>query len=94
MTQFDASAVPMLNSFTAKADLSPYMHLPNNIDLNEKNLASAYGERESRQMDFSEPDEINMALLNEILWKSIKGVNSEVPAPRRAAFVMKSSDED
>jgi YVTN family beta-propeller protein len=94
MTQYDACAVPMMNSFTAVADFSSYVHLPNIVDLNEKNLASAYGSTESEQMDFSEADEIDEQLLNEILWKSIKGVNSEVPAPIRAAFVMGAEEKE
>ena len=88
MTQYDASAQPMIYSFTTDADFSPYVHLPNVTDLNERNLASAYGAAESGQMDFSEADEINEQLLNEILWKSVKGANSDLPAPKRAAFVM------
>ena len=37
MTQFDAAAQPMYGSFQAKADLTPYEHLPANVDLNAKN---------------------------------------------------------
>jgi hypothetical protein len=31
---------------------------------------------------------------NEVLWKSIKGLTSEMPAPVRAAFVKKSVKSD
>jgi hypothetical protein len=33
------------------------------------------------KMDFRDVDEAPMAELNEILWKSIKGADSPVPAP-------------
>jgi hypothetical protein len=40
------------------------------------------------KMDFREVDEAPMAELNEILWKSIKGADSVVPAPvHRVRFV-------
>jgi YVTN family beta-propeller protein len=94
MTQYDASAQPMIYSFTTDGNFSPYVHLPNIIDLNERNLASAYGATESGQMNFSEADEINEQLLNEILWKSVKGANSDLPAPKRAAFVMGAAEKE
>ena len=88
MTQYDAAATPMVNSFTADGDFAQYNYIPALIDLKEQNLASAYGAKESEAMDFSRPDEINEAVLNEILWHSIKGADVPVPAPRHGAWVM------
>ncbi len=88
MTQYDAAATPMVNSFTADGDFAQYHYIPAIIDLKEQNLASAYGAKESEAMDFSRPDEINESLLNEILWRSIKGADAPVPAPRHGAWVM------
>jgi YVTN family beta-propeller protein len=88
MTQYDAAATPMVNSFTADGDFAQYNYIPAIIDLQEQNLASAYGAKESEAMDFSRPDEINEAALNEILWRSIKGADTPVPAPRHGAWVM------
>ena len=34
LSQFDAAARPMFDSFTDKADLTPYAHEPARIDLN------------------------------------------------------------
>jgi len=45
MSQFDAAAVPMFNSFQAAPDLTPYSALPANVDLEEKNGAHAWAER-------------------------------------------------
>ena len=87
MTQFDASALPMYNSFQAKADLSPYQHLPANVDLGAKNASTAYGAKLSLTFDFSKEDAADDLLLNEVVWRSVRGANSVMPAPVRAGFV-------
>ncbi len=87
MTQFDAAALPMYHSFTPQADLSPYKHLPANVDLTEKNLASAWGAQMSLAFDFSKEDAADDLLLNEVVWRSVRGANSPMPPPVRAGFV-------
>lgn len=87
MTQFDASALPMYNSFQAKADLTPYQHLPSNVDLGAKNASTAYGAKMSLTFDFSKEDAADDLLLNEVVWRSVRGANSPMPAPVRAGFV-------
>jgi len=87
MTQFDASALPMYNSFQAKADVKPYLHLPANVDLEAKNASTAYGAAMSLTFDFSKEDAADDLLLNEVVWRSVKGANSPMPAPVRAGFV-------
>jgi len=85
LSQFDAAARPMFASFTDKPDLAPYVAEPARIDLNQVNLATAYGALRSMKMDFDEYDRIDDFELNEILWKSIKGQDAPVPpAVRRA----------
>ena len=49
MSQFDAAAMPMFNSFQAKPDLTPYNALPANVDLDERNPKTAWGSRRSRR---------------------------------------------
>ena len=90
LTQHDAAATPMYESFTDKPDLTPYTALPARIDLNAKNPANAYGARQSAQMDFSEYDRIDEDALNRILWHSIKGVNVPYPPPVRRALISPS----
>ena len=87
MSQFDAAATPMFNSFQAKADLRPYATLPANVDVNELNGKLAWGAEKSRKMDFTKEDAADDLLLNEIIWRSVRGPNSKMPAPVRAAFV-------
>jgi hypothetical protein len=41
-------------------------------------------------MDFREADRADDLVLNEIVWRSVKGADSPMPAPVRAAFVRTS----
>jgi YVTN family beta-propeller protein len=86
MTQHDAAAPPMVNSFMAKPDLTGFTALPARIDLMTKNPDQGYGAIESARMDFSEYDRIDEDALNRILWHSIKGVDVPYPAPVRRAL--------
>jgi YVTN family beta-propeller protein len=81
MSQYDAAAHPMYAAFGDRPDLAPFVHVKPQVDVNEKNTLRAYGARRSMKMDFRDVDEAPMAELNEILWKSIKGADSPVPAP-------------
>jgi hypothetical protein len=81
MTQYDAAAPPMYAAFGTKPDLRPYTAIPPKIDVNERNTALAWGARESIQMDFDDVDRAPMRELNEIIWKSVRGADSEMPAP-------------
>jgi DNA-binding beta-propeller fold protein YncE len=86
MTQHDAAAPPMVNSFMAKPDLSGFTAMPAKIDLLTKNPPEGYGAAASVAMDFSEYDRIDEEALNRILWHSIKGVDVPYPAPVRRAL--------
>ncbi len=86
MSQFDAAAMPMWNSFAPQADLTPYAARPAQVDLNARNTKLAWGSRESEKMDFTEPDKVDDIVLNEVVWRSVRGPNSPMPAPVRAAF--------
>ncbi len=81
MSQFDASANPMYRSFTNVADNTPYTHLEPTTDINALNVKTAWGAKESMEMDFSTFDEIPMDKFNEIIWKNAKGADSEMPLP-------------
>jgi DNA-binding beta-propeller fold protein YncE len=87
MSQFDAAARPMFNSFQGTPDATPYTHLPAEIDLNEKNKPDAWGAAVSAKLDLDEKeDQADDLIFNEIIWKSVKGPHSPMPAPVRAAF--------
>lgn len=96
MSQFDAAARPMHHSFQAKPDLRPYEHLAANVDITEKNKATAWGAKLSEGFDLSKEDAVDDLIFNEVIWKSVRGPDSPVPAPVRAAFVFphRKGDDD
>jgi YVTN family beta-propeller protein len=97
MSQYDAAAKPMWNCFSTKADLTIFKSLPANIDLGEKNIAWNKLAEESAGFDFAKEDRVPENQFNEVLWKGIKGLDAQVPAPKRAAFVknsLKKGDDD
>ena len=77
LSQYDAAARPMFNSFTNKPDLTPYTLTPAEIDLNAVNDKFAYGAMRSMEMDFTAYDRIEDFELNEILWRSIMGEDAK-----------------
>ncbi|MEO8862294.1 MAG: bifunctional YncE family protein/alkaline phosphatase family protein [Ginsengibacter sp.] len=94
MSQYDAAAVPLWRSFTAVRDTSAFDHLPAQVNLAEVNTAVNKLSKKSAAFNFSKEDKVNEADFNEVLWKGIKGMDSPVPAPRRAAFVKVTEKED
>ncbi len=97
MTQFDAAALPMYESFQPKADLSPYDHRPANVDLNAVNAPDAPLSDVSATFDFSREDAADDLLLNEIVWKAVRGADAVMPPPVRAGFFFalpEAADDD
>ena len=90
MSQYDAAATPMYNAFLNKPDATPYVCRPAQINLMAKNTPKSYGAKQSRQMDFSEPDNLTAKQvdnLNRILWHSVKGAATPYPAPVHRALI-------
>jgi DNA-binding beta-propeller fold protein YncE len=94
MSQFDATARPMFASFQSRPNLRSYQTHPANVDLNERNGQLAWGARLSRTMDFTREDAADDLLLNEVVWRSVRGADSPMPAPKRAAFVLARGEKD
>jgi len=92
MTQFDSAATPMFASFQGTPDLRPYSVLPGNVNMNETNKQTAWGS--GLKMDFSREDAAPEQLLNEAVWKSVRGADSPMPAPVHAAFVFTRPNDD
>jgi YVTN family beta-propeller protein len=82
LSQYDAGAAAMFNAFSEKLDLTPYDHEKARVNVDEMNQAAAWGARESLAMDFREVDRTPMRALNEIIWKSVRGPNARMPAPK------------
>lgn len=81
MSQYDAAANPMYTVFGVNPDPTPFNHLHAEVDLNAKNTARAWGARQSKKMDFDDVDRNAPFVLNEIIWRSVKGADSPMPLP-------------
>lgn len=81
MSQFDAAATPLYASLGDTPDFKPFQSVPAKIDINELNEEGNPGAKASLEMDFSDYDRTPMYALNEVIWKSIKGADSEMPLP-------------
>ena len=87
MSQYDAAATPMFRSFSATPNLTPFIHeLPrtNLFELNVKDTPSA---QKSAKFNFKKEDSIPDLEFSEVIWKAVKGEDSVMPAPRRAAIL-------
>ncbi len=72
---------------------------PDSIDSHRTMGQNSYGAHQSAMMDWSDYDRITEDELNQILWHSIKGVESPMPAPVHRALPMsdgrtENDDED
>jgi YVTN family beta-propeller protein len=85
MTQFDASAVPMLNAFSGEAHLQPYTAIQPQQSLTETNSAQAPLAADSAAMDFTNADRADAQTLNDAIWQSVNGAGSAPPTGRAAA---------
>jgi hypothetical protein len=94
MSQFDAAAMPMIHSFTAKPDFRPYQCKPVKVDRTARNLKTAWGADASKLMDFTKEDAADDLMLNRVIWHSIKGPDVPMPAPKRAAFLRAPAKPD
>ena len=94
MSPFDAAAMPMFDCFTREADATAFACRPAEVPLDNLNADTAWGAAASLAMDFSREDAADDLLLNEIVWRSVRGADSPMPPPRRAAFVFVSDDDD
>jgi hypothetical protein len=65
------------------------------VPLDTVNLATAWGADISVALDFSKEDVADDLLLNEVVWRSVRGPDSKMPPPVRASFVfVKPEKED
>jgi YVTN family beta-propeller protein len=97
MTQYDAAADPMWNCFSSTPDLTPFISVAANIDLNETNIAINEWQRRSESFNLTKEDAVPDLEFNIVLWHGIKGSHVPFPGPKRAAFVKvegKDKDDD
>jgi YVTN family beta-propeller protein len=97
MSHYDAAATPMFNGFIGTPSLPGYRRLEARVPLDERNGPAAFGSAQSLLMDFSAEDRAPEGLLNDIVWRSIRGASSPMPPPRRSIFVTpmsRAADDD
>jgi YVTN family beta-propeller protein len=85
MSQYDAAATPLYRCFTNSTNPSPYIAVKANIDLEKRNLASI--NPKNALFDLAHVDGVPDFDFNEDIWMAIKGKHSEMPIPKRSAFV-------
>jgi hypothetical protein len=92
MSQYDAGAEPMWRCFSDTAIATGFDFVPAQVDLNQVNgitdpKSTAYLMRMSEQLDLSKEDRANEQLMNEILWKYVKGERAKLPTIKQAPWV-------
>lgn len=93
MSQFDAGAAPMFDSFTGTPDFTPWTFRPARIDVTEKNVAGAYGQERSERMNWRVADVVPTDEINEILWYDARGPQAWAPPLVRGAFTARLAAE-
>ena len=89
MSQFDAAARPMADSFAPTLDNAPFAARPARVDLGARNGRDAFGAEASLELDLDEAeDQADDLVFNEIIWKAVKGKDSPMPPPVRSAFIL------
>ncbi len=94
MSQYDAAATPMWRCFTDQPNLKPFTVVPNQVPLDTRNAAVNELSRISETFNLAQLDAVPEREFNEVLWKAIKGLDSEMPAPRRAAFIQPAETDE
>jgi hypothetical protein len=94
MTQYDAPAIPLWRCFNNTPDHPAFSSRHCNIDLDLKNLAENKWQKKSEQFNFAKEDRIDDKEFNEVIWKSVKGLDSPCPAAVHSAFFVASEVSD
>jgi DNA-binding beta-propeller fold protein YncE len=88
MSQYDAAATPMWECFTATADVSSYKWKPATYNVKEMNTQQTAIAKRSAEFNLAVMDAAPDLEFNEVIWKTIKGINSVMPSPVRSAFIL------
>ena len=94
MSQYDAGAPPMYACFTSEPDFTPYNFLPNQVSLDDLNIAENELSRISETFNLAIEDAAPDILFNQVLWKTVRGIDSEMPPPRRSAFIRQLEEDE
>ena len=79
----------MYDCFQAEATLASYEPLSVEVDITAVNAADAWGAKLSAQLDFTREDAADDLLLNDIVWRSVRGeVNGKGTELREVKFLI------
>ncbi len=84
LTQFDDYSTPMSASFTRHPNRRPYDAVRPRYDMSTVNGADAPMAETSTKQSLDTEDRIDEQSFNKAIWKSVKGADSTMPAPRHA----------
>ncbi len=87
MSQYDASATPMWRCFSDTTGHKPFEARPCQVNLNDRNSRVDKWSALSESFNFAKEDQAPDNKFNEVIWKAVKGPDSECPAPVHAAFL-------
>jgi len=82
LSHFDTFGRPLRGIFAGTPDLTPYQALVPRQPLTDVNPPNAPAASQSSKLDFTAPDAAAAAVLNEILWQTLKG-GEPYPGPAR-----------
>jgi hypothetical protein len=84
----------MFGVFQAKPDTHPFRVVPVTTDLNEKNVATAWGGEESAAMNFAKEDAVDDLLLNRVDLARREGSQPPDARPRPRRVRARRGDDD
>ena len=94
MSQYDAAAIPMWRSLNMTSEHLPFVAKTCLVDLDEKNTAENIWQQKSEKFDFTREDRVNDAEFNEVIWKAVKGIDSQCPPAVHAAFFIPDNKKE
>lgn len=94
MSQYDAASTPMWECFTAVPDFTPFIALDATYDIHEMNTEKNEISRLSDSFNLEEMDAAPDHLFSQVIWKAVKGLDSEMPAPVRSAFILQQPENE
>jgi YVTN family beta-propeller protein len=94
MSQYDASATPLWRCFNNTAGHKPFSVRPCLVNLNDKNTLVNEWSELSESFNFAREDRCPDAQFNTVIWKAVKGLDRDCPAPVHAAFFTAGTDDE
>ena len=95
MSQYDAGAPPLYAAFTGNPNMGVYRAAGARVPLDEKKCRERRSGPRHRLPWISHRRIVRRKmLLNEIIWRSVKGAHSRMPPARRSLFVRANGGDD